>query len=278
VFELEDSCTKGNGYDNPISQKHEPYPQGKIVEDSQKYEKTLFYLSEPQSDKENDFCSANFMSEKNRHKQHKGVGLKPSGLNQGKPEKNIQKGPMGGGGHGGGDMGSCVKFLKRYNEPKSFENVVIPANLKMKDEHLPYFCDLQNVLILFSEMKSRIEILAKEKAQTQQKNEILQTTTSKLQQDLKNFESEKSILVQTLKATHDEKNRVYKELMICKDNQESFEVLGKKYENQKLEIAELSAAAHHYQIDNNVLKALMKEMIVHDQIPINVNKTILKTQ
>lgn len=211
------------------------------------------------------------MSEKNRHKQHKGVGLKPSGLGQGKPEKIIQKTPLGGSGHNGAEMGSCVKFLKRYNEPKSFENVVIPANLKMKDEHLPYFCDLQNVLILFSEMKSRIEILAKEKSQTQQKNEILQTTTSKLQQDLKNFESEKSILVGTLKATHDEKNRVCKELMICKDNQESFEVLGKKYENQKSEIVELSAAAHHYQVDNNVLKALMKEMILHDRASINDN-------
>lgn len=118
-------------------------------------------------------------------------------------------------------------------------------------------------------MKSRIEILAKDKAVTQQKNEILMATNSKLVEDQKSFQCEKSNLIQTLKATHEEKNRIYKELIITKENQENFEVLGKKFENQKLEISELKETAKHYQIDNNVLKALMKEMIVHDQTPAN---------
>ena len=81
----------------------------------------------------------------------------------------------------------------------------------MKDEHLPYFCDLQYDLILFSEMKSRVENLTKDKVKIQEANEMLRNSSKKLQSDLEASESSKRMIFQSLKTSNEEKNKYYRE-------------------------------------------------------------------
>jgi len=84
-------------------------------------------------------------------------------------------------------------------------------------------------------MKSRIEVINKEKVTLQQQNQQYSQMSIKLKDDLEAAESSKKILVQTLKATSQEKNKYYKELSLMKDNQESVEQLNNTVESQKKE-------------------------------------------
>jgi len=95
-------------------------------------------MNQNEQNKENDFCSSNFLSENHR----------PQNSSTNKPIKKLSK-------EHNSTSEMSVKFTKKTkpernistNTNSPFDNVVIPSNLKMKDEHLPYFCDLQNVLI-----------------------------------------------------------------------------------------------------------------------------------
>jgi len=84
-------------------------------------------------------------------------------------------------------------------------------------------------------MKSRIEVINKEKVTLQQQNQQYSQMSIKLKDDLEAAESSKKILVQTLKATSQEKNKYYKELSLMKDNQENVEQLNNTVESQKKE-------------------------------------------
>jgi len=156
----------------------------KKTENISKDENVHFRFTENNANKENSYDNSNFISEKQK-KSEKIVLNQTPVQNKNYSTPQISK-----------ENDSSVKFVKKNTQETSFENVVIPSNLKMKDEHLPYFCDLQNVLILFSEMKSRVDTLAKEKVKIQEANEILKNTNKKVQSDLENSENGKRILFQ----------------------------------------------------------------------------------
>jgi len=156
----------------------------KKTENISKDENVHFRFTENNANKENSYDNSNFNSEKQKKSEKIVLNQTPV------QNKNYSTPPIS------KENDSSVKFVKKNTQETSFENVVIPSNLKMKDEHLPYFCDLQNVLILFSEMKSRVDTLAKEKVKIQEANEILKNTNKKVQSDLENSENGKRILFQ----------------------------------------------------------------------------------
>jgi hypothetical protein len=64
--------------------------------------------------------------------------------------------------------------------------IVIPKNLNIKEEQLPFFSDLQNVLTLFSELKSRIEKISTEKSALVKTTEALSSNYESLQREFAN--------------------------------------------------------------------------------------------
>lgn len=88
------------------------------------------------------------------------------------------------------------KPIVTHNSNKQLKQIDIPKNLNIKEEQLPFFQDLQNVLTLFSELKSRIEKVSEEKGHIEEKNRLLTEENNMLKEEIKAKENNEYILNQ----------------------------------------------------------------------------------
>lgn len=149
--------------------------------------------------------------------------------------------------------------------------IVIPKNLNIKEEQLPFFEDLQNVLTLFSELKSRIEKVSIEKCALEKTTEALSSNYESLQREFSNQDQKIASQSTQIKNYEQEIQALASENRSLSTKQKKSEEFSEEYQNlilsQKKEIQCQKDQASQLTVDLNVLKALMKEMIVKDTRP-----------
>lgn len=146
-------------------------------------------------------------------------------------------------------------------KPKKLE---IPPNLNLKENQIDFLRDVQNVLILFSDLKSKIEKLNKDKVGLKEEIKKQSNIAKKCKEDLNEKTANHTQVLNQLNSALQENKSLQKEISEMRQKMkesDSSERLKSETRLKDAEIASMRQKMKELQVDKNVLQEIIKEMI-----------------
>jgi len=159
---------------------------------------------------------------------------------------------------------SPVPEATSTTKDKKSKKLEIPANLNLNESQIEFLKDVQNVLILFSDLKSKVEKLNKDKTGLKEELKKAVGQNKKLKEDLATKTSQASHCQNQLNISMQESKALAKELAETKaklKDLDQLENVRNELRSKEAENVQLKVKMKQLQIDQSVLQEIIKEMI-----------------
>ena len=168
----------------------------------------------------------------------------------------------------------------RESENKPKKKLEIPANLNLNETKIEFLKDVQNVLHLFSDLKSKIETLQKDKQSLKEELKRSNSSVKKYQDDLQTKNTLHTQVLTQLNMALQENKNIMKENSDLKSQLKemgSIEQMKAEIEAKDSENNNLKMRIKKLTIDQEVLKKILWE-VVHEKNPkvekINIGRVL----